>query len=258
MMRSCLGILMLVLTACTKGKDDFLFKSEILTVRMKGYNGSSEYFDVKLDTIQNGRQVAGESKFDNTLSYALKEGQDMVKLVITEETTGKVVLEREVRREENPLTINFLYMDGVVSDMPEPPPAEDGKIKLIYMFQPNETNYAEPVDIVIGKYFVTPQVFEEITRLRNVRPNEFSDVATIATFSTARQEYNGVMTSVSFLVRIYKAGTNVPYIDGTSYTWNALSSTAPKPAASTASSKLYIFSEIPAGNIMRFFTRLEL
>jgi UTP-glucose-1-phosphate uridylyltransferase len=126
------------------------------------------------------------------------------------------------------------------------------------MFQPTLTNYTEPVDFVVGKYFVTPQVFEELARVKNVKPYEFSTALSIPTFSTARQDYHGVMTSVSFSVRIYKAGTNVPYIDGTSYTWNALNSTAPKPSSSTASSKLYIFSESPLGNIMRFFTRLEL
>ncbi|MNE23388.1 hypothetical protein D3C80_1166400 [compost metagenome] len=149
-------------------------------------------------------------------------------------------------------------MDGRISDMPEKPAVQDEKISLTYMFVPDITGYSQPVDFVIGKYFSTPKVFEEITRLKNVKPYEFSESARISTFSTARQEYNGVMTSVSFQVRIYKAGTNIPYVDGTAYTWNELSSTAPKPAASTASSKLYIISEYPNGNIMRFFTRLEL
>ncbi len=168
------------------------------------------------------------------------------------------MLEKVLKKEDGAAKISFLYMDGKLVPMPDKAPLEDGKISLIYMFQPTVTNYSEPVDFVVGKYYVTPQVFEEVVRAKNVKPNEFSAPVKLSTFSTARQDYNGVMTSVSFVVRICKVGTNVPYVDQTAYTWNALSTTAPKPSASTASSKLYILSEAPAGAVMRFATRLEL
>ncbi|ASZ11196.1 hypothetical protein KTO58_19215 [Chitinophaga pendula] len=256
---SCLliGMVASVLTACNKDNNNFLYNEQILPIIIKGYNAAKEELTVKVDTIKSIRTLRSESSFEQFEAFTFKGDQHAVKLHISEKNTGKLVLEKELKKEEGTASLNFLYMDGKVSDMPDRPAVENDKISLIYMFVPNITNYSEPVDFVIGKYFVTPKVFEEITRIRNAKPNEFSSSATISTFSTGRQEYNGVMTSVTFQVKICKAGTSIPYLDGSAYTWNDLSSTAPKPAASTASSKLYIFSEAPSGNIMRFFTRLD-
>lgn len=202
--------------------------------------------------------IQPNTSFNLSDAYSFNSVENKIKLNIFENGTGKLVLEKELKKEDGEAKVNFLYMDGKISSMPTKPAVETDKISLVYMFQPTITNYTEPVDFVIGKYYVTPQVFEELARAKNVKPNEFSTPVSIGTFSTARQDYNGVMTSVSFVIRICKAGTNIPYVDGTSYTWNALNSTAPKPSASIASSKLYIFSEAPAGNIMRFATRLDL
>nr|WP_121272580.1 hypothetical protein [Pedobacter schmidteae] len=253
-----MGIMLLVLAACSKNNENFLQKQEILPITLKGYNGSNEELLVKLDTFTSVGTISTNQRFERDEAYTFSTLKNTVKLSISEKRSGKLVLEKELKKEDKPVVINFLYMDGKVSDMPQKPEVENDKIKLSYKFIPDITGYTAPVDFVIGKYYVTPQVFEELARIKNVKPNEFSEPATISTFSTARQDYNGTMTSVSFLVRICKAGTNVPYVEGTPYTWNALSSTAPKPAASTASSKLYIFSEQPAGNIMRFSTRLDL
>ncbi|MEV4887664.1 hypothetical protein SAMN05660461_3534 [Chitinophaga ginsengisegetis] len=246
-----------LLAACNKYNDNFLYTDQVFPISIKGYNATKEVLAVKVDTISSPRIATGESAFNLAEAYTFRGEQRTVKVNVSEKNTGKLVLEQEFKKEDGAASLNFLYMDGKMSDMPEKPGVTDKKISLIYMFVPDVTKYSEPVDLVIGKYYSTPKVFEEITRLKNVKPNEFSEAATISTFSTARQEYNGVMTSVSFQVRIYKAGTNTPYIDGTSYTWNDLSTTAPKPAASAASSKIYIFSEAPSGTIMRFNTRLD-
>lgn len=254
--RLLLGITAFFLVACNKGNDNFLYNEQVLPISIKGYNATTEELVVKVDTF-NARQTILAGSFALTEGFIFKGNRQAVKLSINEKSTGKLVLEKELKKGDSTVNLSFLYMDGKVSDMPEKPAAENEKISLIYMFIPDITKYNEPVDFVIGKYFITPKVFEEITRIKNVKPNEFSEAATISTFSTARQDYNGVMTSVSFQVRIYKTGTNIPYTEGTAYTWNEISTTCPKPASSTASSKLYIFSEAPSGALMRFFTRLD-
>ncbi|HVI46088.1 MAG TPA: hypothetical protein VM802_14525 [Chitinophaga sp.] len=249
------GIATFLLAACNKDNDNFLYQEHVLPITIRGYNATQEPLTVKVDTIT--LSTALEASFAESGAFTFKGDQDVVKLNISEKNTGKLVLEKEYKKGDDAAALSFLYMDGKVSDMPEKPAVVADKISLVYMFMPNVTNYSEPVDIVIGKYFVTPKVFEEITRIRNVKPNEFSQATTISTFTTGKQDYNGVMTSVSFQVRIYKAGTNKPYVDGTAYTWNDISTSAPKPVSSAASSKLYIFSEFPSGSSMRFNTRLD-
>jgi len=255
--RILLAIAALLMAACNKNNDNFLYTDQVFPITIKGYNATKEALGIKVDTISSPRIANGESSFNLTEAYTFRGEQHTIKVNVSEKNTGKLVFEQAFRKEDGAINLNFLYMDGKLSDMPEKPAVTNEKISLVYMFVPDVTKYSEPVDLVIGKYYSTPKVFEEITRLKNVKPNEFSEAATISTFSTARQEYNGVLTSVSFQVRIYKAGTNTPYIDGTSYTWNDLSTTAPKPAASAASSKIYIFSEAPSGTMMRFSTRLD-
>jgi len=254
---TCLSIMLLALTACNKGDQDFLYKDELFSISLSGYNAGDEELIVKLGTITFPTSLMPNSSFNHTNAYTFGSAENQIKLSISEKTSGKLVLERELKKEDRTVKENFLYIDGRISPMPEKPPVEEGKLKLLYMFQPSVSNYTEPVDFVVGKYYSTPKVFEEVARAKNVKPYEFGPAITLPTFSTARQEYNGVMTAVSFVVRICKAGTNIPYTDGTAYTWNPLSSTAPKPAASNPSSKLYIFSEAPVGDIMRFFTRLD-
>lgn len=255
---ACLSAAIMLLAACNKGENDFYYKSDNLPVALKGYNGSTEDLVVKLDTFKFAYDLPGSHPFQFASAYTFSDNRKQsVKLTVTEKNTGKLVMEKELKKADGPAQINFFYMDGIVGDWPEKPATEPEKIKIMYMFMPQLTKYNEPVDICFGKYFATPQVFEEITRIRGLKPYEFSKPAVFSTFSTARQEYNGVMTTVSFVVRIFKAGTNTPYIDGTEYTWHAINSTAPKPAASTSSSKLYIFQEQPLGNIMRFYTRLD-
>lgn len=251
-----LSMIAFLLAACNKGNDNFLYNEQVLPITIKGYNAGTEDLMVKVDTF-NARQTILAGSFALTEGFIFKGNQQSVKLNISTKNTGKLVLEKELKKGDSAVNLNFLYMDGKASDMPEKPAVVNEKISLVYMFVPDVTKYSEPVDFVIGKYFVTPKVFEEVARIKNVKPNEFSKPATISTFSTARQDYNGVMTSVLFQVKICKTGTNTIYTDGTAYTWNDLSSTAPKPTASVAASKLYIFSEAPAGTVMRFLTRLD-
>ncbi|SJZ43492.1 hypothetical protein SAMN04488128_101207 [Chitinophaga eiseniae] len=255
---SCLllGVVAFLLAACSKNNDNLLYRKQALSIAIGGYNATNEVLTVKVDTFTLPYKL-GAGSFKQGSAFTFGEHQHTVKVSISEESTGKLVLEKEFTREDSAGVFSFLYMDGKASSMPEKPAVEKGKLSLIYMFIPSVTQYSEPVDFVIGKYFVVPKVFEEVARIKNVKPNEFSPAATFPTFLTGRQEYNGVLTAVSFQVRIYKTGTNTPYVDGTEYTWNDISTSAPKPASSVAASKLYIFSEAPGGNLMRFFTRLD-
>jgi hypothetical protein len=252
-----LGMVAFLLVACNKDNNNFLYTELMFPITIKGYNATKEELTIKVDTINVPGTLKTDQSFLRTESYVFREDQQAVKLMISEKSTGKLVLEKELKKGDSAATFSFLYMDGKVSDMPDKPAVADEKVSLIYMFVPNVTNYSEPVDFVVGKYFVTPKVFEEVARIRNVKPNEFSQAATFSAFSTARQEYNGVMTSVLSQVRICKAGTNTPYVDGTAYVWSDISTTAPKPSVSVASSKLYIISEAPSGTQMRFNTRLD-
>ncbi|GGH59390.1 hypothetical protein HNQ91_000621 [Filimonas zeae] len=249
------GVLLLTLAACSK-QGTLLYNANVLTVSVKGYNGDKEPLEVTVDTVQ--LMEFSNGAFDARQVYVFPNGQQNARLTIREKATGKVVMEKDLKKEDTPVSISFFYMDGKVSDMPELPSVEEGKLKLTYMFKPTITGYTQPVDIVLGKYYFTPKVFEEITRIKNVKPYEFTAPVTLSTFSTASQPYNGQNTSVLFLVYVYKAGTNEFYTQGSAYTFNATSSTAPKPASSAAASKLYIFSELPSGSVMRFNKDLEL
>jgi hypothetical protein len=251
-----MSVMLLALVACKKSEQ--FYKDDLFGIKLTGYNGSGESLVIEAGNIAFPEVIFPNTRFEQNDAYMFNSTENKIKLRVTEKSSGKLVLEKELHKEERSAHVNFLYMDGKIGPMPDKPAVEKDKISLVYMFQPTLTNYKEPVDFAIGKYFVTPQVFEELGRAKNVKPYEFSTPVSIPTFVGGRQEYNGVMTSVSFSVRIYKAGTNIPYVDGTSYTWNVLNSTAPKPVSDVASSKLYIFSESPLGNIMRFLTRLEL
>ncbi len=250
------GAFLLAITACHK-KDEFFYEGGMMPITVKGYNGGSEDLEVKVDTF-TFKNYLNNGSFNQSEAYTFPGGQRTVKLTIAGRETGKPVLEKELKREDGPATISFFYMNGQVMNMPEKQAQEEGKIKLSYMFMPTLTHYSGPVDIVLGKYYFTPKVFEEITRIKNVKPYEFSETVTISTFPTTGQQYNGQNTPVLFKAYIYKAGTNEYYTQGTVYTWHPTSSSAPTPSAPNPSSSIYIFSESEAGNSIRFTKNLEL
>ncbi|MBS0028314.1 hypothetical protein ACTJJ0_05370 [Chitinophaga sp. 22321] len=251
-----LAISLLLLASCGKGKDDFFYKDAMLPVTIRGYNASNEALEVKLDTFRF--EYAPNAIFDQTLGYSFTGPEDSIQLRITEKDNGKLVMEKMLKRDAGPVRISFLYMNGKPGDMPELPVAEAGKIKIKYMFRPILTNYNEPVDIVLGKYYLTPKVFEEIVRLKNVKPYEMSEPVSLSTFSTVGQQYNGQNTPVLFRAYIYKAGTNEFYTSGTAYTWHAARSTAPLPPTTGTAAKVYIFSESDLDNTIIFTKNLEL
>jgi len=247
---------LLLLASCSKGKDDFFYKDAVLPVTIRGYNASNEALEVKLDTFRF--EYSPNAIFDQTMGYSFTGQEDSIQLRITEKGNGKLVMERMLKRGAGPVSIRFLYMNGEPGNMPELPVAEAGKIKIKYMFRPILTNYSEPVDIALVKYYLTPRVFEEIVRLKNVKPYEMSEPVSLSTFSTVGQQYNGQNTPVLFRAYIYKAGTNEFYTNGTAYSWHATQSTAPLPPTTSTAARVYIFSESELNNSIRFTKNLEL
>lgn len=250
---------LLILGACSKDQHEFLYKGEMLPVTIKGYNGSNEELVVKIDTFKFKYELGGNSSINLTDAYTFPANKRQTKLTITEKNTGKMVLEKELNKDDGPTTINLLYINGKVGEMPKVPPVEAGMVKMYYMFAPTVTNYTGPVDIVLYRYYATSQVWEEVTRVDNVKPYEFSkEPISYATFATGLGEYFGIRQARNLYVRIYKAGTSEYYTEGTGYTWHITSSSPGKSAASTASSTVYIVGEAPSGNQMRFRTLLTL
>lgn len=254
------GAFLLVLAACNKGEDDFFYKGEVLTVNLTGYNGSSEELEVKIDTVKFKYAVPPNEAINQSDAYLFSGNQATAKLTITEKSTGKLVLERELKKNERIATVNLFYMDGMVSELPKIPPVEEGKVKMIYMFRPTVTNYTGLLDIEAIKIDQLSGASEKIGRINNVKPNEFTtEPLTFSTFKTGIQVVNGVRQAWSLYLRIYKAGTNEYYTQGTRYTWHENSSSPGKAAASTASSTLYIVGEFPSsGTQMGFRTILTL
>ena len=257
LIRMSMMLLLLAGVGCKKNNNDFFYKGRMLAVTVKGYNASEEELLVKLDTFKYKEPLKPNQIFDQTEAYTFLGDDKPITLIITEKSSGKVVLEKTMKKGDGPTTFNFLYMDGKAGDMPQLPAVEEGKIKISYLFKPLLTKYNEPVDIAFGKYYFFPKVFEEIVRLKNVKPNEFSETATIPTFSSPGV-YNGKKTPILFRAYIYKAGTNEFYTAGTAYTWNTITSTAPTPASSEASSKAYIFFEYASDTDISFQNLLEL
>ncbi|UYQ91443.1 hypothetical protein MKQ68_15225 [Chitinophaga horti] len=250
------GVCLYALAACNKGENDLLNEVNVIPVSFKGFNGGTGQLDVKLDTFDT--QIPSNNAFDFTQAVSFLNGHKEVKLSVTDAANDKVLLEKTVTQADAPLRINFLYLDGTVSDLPRVAPIETGKLKASFMFRPTVTKYSGPVDIVLVKYYVTPKVIEELGRINNVQPNTFSETVTIPSFSTAQQQYNGQLTAVQFRALIYKAGTTEYYTHGTGYVWNISTTSVPLPAASASSSKAFVFSESPQGTTMRYTKNFEL
>lgn len=252
---SLLATFTILATACKKDVE-FLYKGDMLPFVISGYNASNEKLNVKLDTFQRLFQIPN-GPFKVSQAFTFPEGQQSLKVSITPEGADKPVLEREWKKGDNVGKVNFFYLNGVAGEMPEPPAFEEGKIKLQYMWNPATTKYDGPIDIAVGKLYFVPKVFQELARIKNVKAGEFSETITIDPFPTAGQTYNGQPTPVLFVIYLYKAGTNEFYTAGTGYNWN-ITTSAPKPNANVASSKMYIFTENPSGSLMAFVKNLEL
>lgn len=249
------GAILLVTSACNKADEELVNQSSAAVLNLTGHNGSSQQLVVKIDTVEfTDYLMRANTKITQSHPYLLKNRTE-VPYSITEQSTGKVVLEGKLRKGEIK-NINMIYLlDKVIDNMPTLPPVEDGKVKMYYMFVPTVTNYTNFVDIEAVKIESISGAIERVGRINNVKPFEFSAEPLIfSAFKTGIQDVNGVRQAWNLYLRIYKAGTNEYYTNGTNYTWHENSSSPGKAAAGTASSTLYIVGEAPSGTQMRFST----
>lgn len=252
--------LLFTLLSCNKGGDDLLYSSNVHMVNLSGYNNSEEELILQLDTFA-ATVTPPFSRIEFGAKYNFNAiSKSSLKFIMKSKATDKILLQREIKASDITLetNLNVIYMDGKVADFPAVPAPVEGKVQLIYMLQSNILNYREPVDIVFGKFYFTPKVFEEVIRIKNLKPNEFSKPIAFDPFPLGIQDYNGQKTSVLFRAYIYKAGTDIPYSEGSSYTFNQLTSGAPVPSPTTSISKLFIINEAPLNNTMRLNKVLEL
>ncbi|WP_146191013.1 hypothetical protein [Sphingobacterium athyrii] len=252
--------LLFTFLSCNKGGDELLYHSNIHLINLSGYNNSNEELILQLDTF-SPTVTPAFSKIAFGATYNFNDpGKQHLKFTMKSKATDKILLEREIRANETTVetNLNVIYMNGKVGDFPAIPELVEGKVQLIYMFQSNILNYREPVDIVFKKYYFLPKVFEEVIRIKNLKPNEFSQPISFTPFPLGVQDYNGQKTPVLFRAHIYKAGTDIPYTAGTSYEFNPLTSVAPVPSPTKAASKLFIINEAPVNNIIQFNKVLEL
>jgi len=255
-------LMLFSLLSCNKGGDDLLYHSNVHMINLSGYNNSNEELIIQLDTF-SATVTPAFSKIAFGANYNFNApAKQHLKFTMKSKATDKILLEKEIRANDTALATNLsvIYMDGKVSDFPTIPAQVEGKVQVIYMFQSNILNYREPVDIVFKKYYFTPKVFEEVIRIKNLKPNEFSQPIAFDPFQLGLQDYNGQKTSVLFRAHICKAGTDIPYTEGTPYLFNPLTSGAPVPSPTKASSKLFIINEVPDPNtdIIQFSKVLEL
>lgn len=252
--------LLFSLLSCNKGGDDLLYHSNIHLINLSGYNNSNEELILQLDTFPP-TVTPVFSKIAFGAKYNFNDpGKQRLKFIMKSKATDKILLEREIKATDTAAetNLNLIYMNGKVGDFPVIPAPVEGKVQLIYMFQSNMLNYREPVDIVFKKYYFIPKVFEEVIRIKNLKPNEFSQPISFAPFPLGVQEYNGQKTPVLFRAHIYKAGTDIPYTAGTSFQFDPLISVAPTPSPTKTASKLFIINEAPVNNMIQFNKVLEL
>lgn len=252
--------LLFTLLSCNKGGDELLYHSNIHLINLSGYNNSNEELILQLDTFP-ATVTPAFSKIAFGATYNFNDpNKQGLKFTMKSKASDKILLEKEIRATdpEAETNLNLIYMNGKVGDFPVVPAPVEGKVQLIYMFQSNILNYREPVDIVFKKFYFIPKVFEEVVRIKNLKPNEFSQPISFAPFPLGVQDYNGQKTPVLFRAHIYKAGTDIPYTAGTSFQFDPLVSVAPTPSPAKASSKLLIINEAPVNNIIQFNKVLDL
>ncbi|MNK04044.1 hypothetical protein D3C87_219000 [compost metagenome] len=252
--------LLSTLLSCDKGGDELLYHSNVHMINLSGYNNSNEELILQLDTF-SATVTPAFSRISFAANYNFNDpAKQRLKFTMKSKATDKILLEKEIKANDTAAVtdLNVIYMDGKVADFPKVPAPMEGKVQLIYMLQSNILNYREPVDIVFGKYYFTPKVFEEVIRIKNLKPNTFSQPIVFDPFPLGIQDYKGEKTSVLFRAYIYKAGTDIPYTEGSSIEFSQLTSGAPVPSPTKAISKLFIINEAPLNNVIRFNKVLEL
>lgn len=142
-----LGTFLLLIAACNKGEDNFLYKEEVLVVNLIGYNGSDEDLEVKIDTFSFKYPIPSQQTIDQSDAFTLTGSQARAKLTVTEKNTGKIVLERGVEKSEKIVTVNLFYTnDGIA---PYNPPSVNPNTNIVGLFITKNQQPITTADIAI-------------------------------------------------------------------------------------------------------------
>ncbi len=214
---TALVLLSLTMIGCQKD-DNFVIKEEAFSVITSGYNGSSSELEILIDTMTLKYPIEASASFKRTDKYTFGDRQDSVKLVIKEKETGKQVYEATIKKGEYSTTIELIYVNGKLIEKPVMPDNNPAGFRLLsYLFLPRVSGYAEDIDIV---YFKLYQVVangqlvnesEEVLAKVTVKPWTFSPLLQAPVFPGGRTEINGKVYFINPEVRIFKAGTGIPY-----------------------------------------------
>lgn len=160
------GAFLLVLVACNKREDDFFYTGEALTVKLIGYNGSSEELEIKVDTFKFKRTVSANETINQSDAYLFTDNQRTAKLTVTEKGTGKLVLERELEKSEKNVTVNLFYTnDGIVPYNP-PPVNPNTNIVGVFITKNQQTITTADIAVTLSGNVIT-------FLAQNVPPNQW-------------------------------------------------------------------------------------
>lgn len=225
----CIVLLSLALTGCDKN-DNFLVKEVAFSVITTGFNASSNELDFMIDTATLYPIPRGNS-FKRTDKYTFADGQDSVKLVIIEKGKGVPIYERQVKRGEYSVTIQLIYVNGKLITKPVAPADNPAGFRLVsYLFLTQISHYAGDIDAVYYKKYETVKngqvVIEKLEELARMtfKPYEFSGFLKAPSFPGGRTEINGQVYFLNPVVQFYKAGTDIPYYEGTGVSLNQYAS----------------------------------
>lgn len=148
------GFLM-VLAACSKDEDKFLYKGDMLPVTIKGYNGSSEELVVKIDTFKFKFGLLPQQALNQSDAYTFIGDKETALLTITEKASGKVVLERQLKKDEKNVAINLFYTNEGLIDYNPPPINPNANIVGVFITKNEQTNVNADIAITLSGNVIT-------------------------------------------------------------------------------------------------------
>ncbi|AOM75967.1 hypothetical protein BFS30_01555 [Pedobacter steynii] len=206
-------------------KDDIFFiKDEAFSLVTAGYNGSNSELIITIDTMKLPNGIPANGSFKRTDKYTFHEGQDKVKVVVSEKDSGKKLYESAVNRGEYSLNVDLIYVDSKLIVRPAFPANKEGFLQASYLFIPKVSGYSGDIDIA---YFKNHEVYvdnklvveksEELARV-TAKPNTFSPFLQAPIFESGRTEIDGKVYYINQATVFFKAGTNIPYYKDAGFT----------------------------------------
>ncbi|MGM1430192.1 hypothetical protein ACS126_13105 [Sphingobacterium lactis] len=180
--------MLLSLGACDKNDEKFFYDTEATSILIKGYNGSNENLEVQIDTFKFKSLIAPNENISQTEKFIFTPDQASAKLLIKEKSTGKIILEKELKKGESQVEISVPYFDGKLLTVT--PPAADPNINKVGLYIINKENND------LADIWLVDENLSQLTVFgKNIAPNKwvFLDV-----------DYTTTLTNYPFF---YKAGS---------------------------------------------------